>query len=82
MSIKETEAFKEKKNISGELPKEIKEGEPQPIGEMAEDELDLVVGGTRESAIEFLERYAPGLPLDRVQDEAEAILRALKGEEE
>ncbi|MBP7174901.1 MAG: hypothetical protein KBA53_01615 [Thermoclostridium sp.] len=82
MSIKETEAFKEKKNISGELPKEIKEQEPQPKEEMAEDELGLVVGGTRESAIEFLERYAPGIPIGRVQEEAEATLRALKGEEE
>ncbi len=82
MSIQKTKTFTEKKKIGEEFSKEIKEEDIQLTGNMTEDELGLVVGGTRENAIEFLERYAQGIPLDRQREEAENILRELKGETE
>lgn len=82
MRTKKTIALTEEKKISGEFPKEIKGEDTQHTKEMAEDDLGLVVGGTRETAIEFLEKYAQGIPIGRQRKEAEDILRELKGEED
>jgi hypothetical protein len=82
MSAKKLTTLTEKKKISGEFPKDIKEEDTQLTGEIEEDELGLIVGGTSESAIEFLERYTQGIPIDRQRKEAEEILKELKGEAE
>lgn len=45
---------------------------------LTEDELDLITGGNCESAIQFLESYCWGIPLDRQRKECEEMLLALK----
>lgn len=57
--------------------KSIKQEFDQKTGELTEAELDLVTGGTRDSAIAFLEKYCEGIPLDRVCKECYSILESL-----